>query len=91
MNRIAVAQELVKVAKELIGRQADSNGKPIRPVEHYALRCTQAANRGKYLSGGSLHSPDFSVDIDEAEEITGSQLLNMGYDWTMNWEAILIR
>jgi len=91
MNRIAVASELVKVAKLLTGRQTDSNGKPIRPVDHYALRWSQASNRGKYLAGGSLHSPEFSADIDEAEEITGSQLLNMGYDWTANWEAVLVR
>ena len=91
MNEKQVAKELVKIAKHLVGlvgRRSDNTGKPIRPVEHYILVLKSGGNRGKYFMDGSLTSPDLTDDISRAFEFSGGRLLDMGYDWTLSWNAI---
>ena len=82
-----IARQLVRLAKELVaGRPKDVTGKPIYVRGEYLLRDKRAGR--KYYGGGSLHAPRMVGDTDDAIVVTGATLLDMGYDWTMNWEAV---
>lgn len=86
------ASELLMIAKELVAdRRTDNTGKPIRPTEHYVLVWKLSGYGSKYFMDGSIHAPEFTTDIDEAFEFNGARLLDMAYDWTMNWNAISVK
>jgi hypothetical protein len=71
-------------------RRADVSGSPLRPVLHYALASKRKGYGGKYMADGTLHAPIFTTDMDEVMEYTGSELMRMAYDWTLDWNAVIL-
>ena len=66
-------------------RREDNTGTPIRPVDEYVLRHKRLHT---YYAGGILSSPDLVADYKKSMPVRGTVLLDMGFDWTMSWEAI---
>ena len=87
-----IVKELLATAKEVAAeRRRDNTGKPIRPIEHYVLAWKLSGYGTRYFMDGSIHSPQFTEDIYDAFEFTGAKLMDMAYDWTMNWNAVSVK
>lgn len=68
------------------GSRELSSARKVSPRGEYVL-AWKGSGKG-YFGGGTIHAPKMVKREDDAIVWTGHKLLNMAYDWKMNWEAI---
>ena len=81
MNETKIARELVILAREMVSETR------VNPSGEYVL-LSKRTGGGYYGGGSSIHAPRMVRKEDDAIVWTGRKLLEMAYDWRMDWKAI---
>ena len=92
-SQIDLTAKVADRLRRLAQRRKDQHGVNLAYADKYVLRYKRESGKesGNFFGGTNLHAPDFVGSVSEATLFTGGQLEDMGYDWTMDWDAARVR